>query len=383
MRETYFKRLQIQENTKIYILMSLYPTGGPEAMHQLQSILKNNGVKTFSILPESGNIFQRFRNYEHNYYAGGLGLGEYLERNIIDIPEYLNRGKLNKFYSFKKTRWAILKLIKGLSIIHGSRIIPERYRKYEADYIGGSGGIEDDERNILIVPEYLDHKMVKKFYSLKKIRKVIWWLSWDNYYKSPCKVFDFDSLDPSVFHLSQSQYAYDQLNSQGIKDIEMLGCYIHASEYGNADLNIKKDQIVYAPKKGFEITKTLLQYDSDLSWIALENMNKEQVKKTFQESKVYVDFGNHPGRDRPPREAALNRCCVIVGKRGSACYQEDVNIPSQYKFDLPIDIPRVIKVIKDCIDNYNDRIKDFRVYRDDLVHDAEKVSQQVKRIFDV
>lgn len=53
----------------------------------------------------------------------------------------------------------------------------------------------------------------------------------------------------------------------------------------------------------------------------------------MSKSKVYIDFGNHPGKDRIPREAAISGCIVITGKRGAAAFAEDVCIPETYKFD--------------------------------------------------
>ena len=51
-------------------------------------------------------------------------------------------------------------------------------------------------------------------------------------------------------------------------------------------------------------------------------MTPEQVVDLMSESKVYIDFGNHPGKDRIPREAVINGCCVITGVRGSARFKE-------------------------------------------------------------
>ena len=70
-----------------------------------------------------------------------------------------------------------------------------------------------------------------------------------------------------------------------------------------------------------------------LTWIELANMSRAKVREALCEAKVYADFGNHPGRDRMPREAALCGACVLTGRRGSASYAEDVPLPSRYKLD--------------------------------------------------
>ena len=70
----------------------------------------------------------------------------------------------------------------------------------------------------------------------------------------------------------------------------------------------------------------------NLHWKAIENMSTEEVAELLNRSKVYIDFGNHPGKDRFPREAAISGCCIITGQRGAAANDIDVMIPRSYKF---------------------------------------------------
>ena len=87
--------------------------------------------------------------------------------------------------------------------------------------------------------------------------------------------------------------------------------------------------MLYNPKKGIEFTRQLIEAAPDLNWVPLENMSNEEVRGKLKTSKVYIDFGDHPGKDRFPREAAISGCCVITGKRGSAAY-DDVPIPEDF-----------------------------------------------------
>lgn len=61
-------------------------------------------------------------------------------------------------------------------------------------------------------------------------------------------------------------------------------------------------------------------------------MTTQQIIKILDESMVYIDFGNHPGKDRIPREAALRNCIVMTNKSGSAANDIDIPIPAEYKF---------------------------------------------------
>ena len=52
--------------------------------------------------------------------------------------------------------------------------------------------------------------------------------------------------------------------------------------------------------------------------IKLSGFNTKQIINIYNKTKVYLDFGYHPGKDRMPREAALFNNCIITNKKGSA-----------------------------------------------------------------
>ena len=43
-----------------------------------------------------------------------------------------------------------------------------------------------------------------------------------------------------------------------------------------------------------------------------------QIIQILSRSKIYIDFGFHPGVDHLPREAAILKNCIITNKEGSA-----------------------------------------------------------------
>ena len=111
-------------------------------------------------------------------------------------------------------------------------------------------------------------------------------------------------------------------------------------------------------------------------------MTRKEVIETLQRAKVYMDFGNHPGKDRLPRESAILGCCVITGKRGSARYFEDVPIPEQYKFeDKEESIPTIVERIRDCLENFEERYKDFDYFRQVIREEPKKFLEDLKKIF--
>ena len=295
------------------------------------------------------------------------------------------------------------------------------YKQYNIPFVNK---IEDKKENLLIVPEVAKGISVLLDYS--KIRKAIWWLSVDNFYLSMFlsskrkffirrainkvssmifkrEIFDIFTLVhkriPSInlkdisevqqanFHLVQSYYSFYHLKEKGIPEEKIL----YLSDYLNenflkikVDLYNKENIVVYNPKKGFSFTKMIIESALEIKFVPLINMTREQVIETLQKAKVYIDFGNHPGKDRIPREAAILGCCVIVGKNGSAKFYEDVPIENEFKYDVcPKNIPLIVKKIRNCFDNYEKEVKKFEKYTEIIKNEQSKFIEDIKNIFQV
>ena len=284
--------------------------------------------------------------------------------------------------------------------------------------------LDDSPEHILIVPEaYPIISILRKFI---KIRKIIWWLSFDNFYLSfvlkskknlflprainkltfllfKRRIFDiqeiayrkirknqlnlnkFKIIRDADYHFVQSYYALKHLEEKGVEKNKIF----YLSDYLNenflkaqTDLSKKENIVAYNPQKGFLFTKKIMKHGKDIKFVPLINMTREEVIKTLQRAKLYIDFGNHPGKDRIPREAAILGCCIITGKRGSAAFFEDVPLPDEYKFeDIEKNIPKIIGKIKDCFDNFEERYKDFEYYRNIIKNEPKKFSEDLKKIF--
>ena len=260
--------------------------------------------------------------------------------------------------------------------------------------------IVDHNNNILIVPELI----TQYTQCFKNIQKGIWWMSVDNYtkhnhiatayrnyglwatikgmLKGRLHFSPFPNFDKNVIHFYQSEYARNFLEKSGMTNIYRLSDYLN-NEYLNIDIYTeRKDVVLYNPKKGFKFTEKLIKAAPDLNWVPLQNMTTEQVKDTLLHSKVYIDFGNHPGKDRFPREAAACGCCVITGKRGSAKFHEDVPIDEEFKFDeKKASLKDIIAKIKQCLIDYDNQSKKFNGYRDFIKGEYKTFQDDVKSIF--
>ncbi len=259
----------------------------------------------------------------------------------------------------------------------------------------------DREENMVVVPEIL----YEAFDVIKNATKVAWWLSVDGYKdilkdKYGFSEDDWDEISKldyygfrdreDVFHLAQSYYAIDFLKNHigiPIERVDYLSDYINDSylQIPPEELEIeRKNMVIFNPKKGgWRLKKLIDETKEDILWVPLENLTKEKMRLHMLVAKVYVDFGNHPGKDRIPREAAISGCCIITGKQGAAAFYEDVPIPEKYKFDdsNDVDVSKVRELILEIFEHYEERTKEFEAYRDLIRGEKEKFVMDVMRLF--
>ena len=233
--------------------------------------------------------------------------------------------------------------------------IPDEYKGYGNSMVIGT----PSKDAILIFPEVWVSKSNSEQY--KDYQKVIFWLSVD-YYLENIPKSQFMIFPENVIHICQSCYAIDFLREHRIHNPLYVSDYIN-EEFLNANPSKpKKRQILYNPKKGLDITKKIIAELPDEKFIPIENMTPKQIRELMEESMLYIDFGNHPGKDRIPREAALCGCCVITNRSGSAKYIVDVPINNDYKFNNCF-LNLAIEQIKKVLDNYEACNEDFDDYR--------------------
>ncbi len=320
-----------KNNNKVYIFAPAGKhTGGPELMHQLAAELRANGVKAFMC-----------------YYP-----------NIHPSP------------------------------------VHENYKKYNVPFVRF---VPDKKESIVVMPEV----QVPRALKFEKAQLCMWWLSVDNFFvaqknyakeKFWIRYLKFGTFAAScdwsdVFkrnftHLVQSYYAGDFLNSKGIPEYLYLSDYL-SPVFLSEKPNLKKEDFVcFNPKKGVEYTKQIISASPDINYVPLINMSQNEMKTTLSKAKVYIDFGEHPGKDRIPREAAFLGACVLVGKRGSASNNLDVPIPTEFKFDASDFQPSlVVEKIKDCFSNFEKNQGLFDNYIKKISDEQSRFKTDVKNVF--
>jgi len=354
------KTIQVNNNCKIYIMVPAnVATGGPEALHQLAYVLKNS-LKT--------NVF------------------------IYYIPENKN-NPVHKYY-------------KNYSIKFCKKI-------------------DDDNNNILIIPEYYQFLFYAKKY--KKIQKIIWWLSLDNYFgfkfisennkykrsiiKLPYNlirifnkitnyyfgiftlqdylkiIYKYTNLNKcneikqAKLHLMQSDYAYNYLKKK-LPNSKLLYDYQRDILIKSSKSKIKKklNIICYSHKSNYFIN--LIKSYTGFHFIKLSGLNSKEIIDIFRKTKIYMDFGFHPGKDRMPREAMLFNNCVITNMKGSANNNIDIPIKSKFKFTEKYSNLNNIKIlINQIFFNHKKELKNFNNYKKKILNEKKVFEKQVLNIF--
>ena len=128
--------------------------------------------------------------------------------------------------------------------------------------------------------------------------------------------------------------------------------------------------------------KQIIMSNTDIKFVPLINYGINELIEILLKSKIYVDFGFHPGVDHLPREAAILKNCVITNKEGSANYQDAVSINENFKFN---EKRKSLKLIRNKIiqifNNFDTEIEYFENYRKILYDEKKVFKQQVSKIF--
>ncbi len=245
--------------------------------------------------------------------------------------------------------------------------------------------LQDVSGNTIVFPETMAY-LAK---NVKNAKVVIWWLSIDNYLinfnleyaksngvkatlNELKKMFRRPSFSmlAGYLHISQSVYAKEFLYVKGINS-SIVSDYLNTEFVGeNCDLKKKENIICYNPKKGLQVTKKIMNYyeknNSNFLFVPIIGMNAAGVKKLMQKSKIYIDFGGHPGKDRMPREARIQDCVIITGKKGSANNPIDISINAIYKInekdnDFLVSLDSLIHKIVDSFDSHLENQNDYKL----------------------
>lgn len=229
--------------------------------------------------------------------------------------------------------------------------------------------------------------------SFNQAKRIIWWLSVNNYRGSfenmvMKKLWIKRTIDSaisspsSVFHLFQSRYAEEFVRQRFKATGWMLSDYLADEFLTQNTYHHKLDLVAFNPTKGFRTTRRIIRQAPHIHFEPLIKMSRSEVRSMLASAKIYIDFGYHPGKDRIPREAAMSGCVVIVGRRGSAEYSDDVPIESMYKCPtLPWRSRDIVHLIDAVLSNYQKHYDSQHTYRTLIRREREVFTNQVRDLF--
>jgi len=278
--------------------------------------------------------------------------------------------------------------------------INSAYKKYFVKTISLS---EIDYKNsIFVIPETFTH-LINKF---GKERSIVWWMSVDNFINSGKFIYaiknkflpwNYHSIEKNkgtykslLANLYQSEYAKRFLNQNEINEnVYPLSDYIN-QEYidSSKDIDISKKEniILFNPAKGFKTTKLVIEkFKSKFKFIPIINLSRTEIISLMMRSKIYIDFGNHPGKDRIPRETCIFGCIVVTNTKGSAFNNIDIPIDKYYKIenDDALFLNRIETVLTDCINNYESHIAQFEKYRAKIINEKKEFFRDALEVFNL
>ncbi len=227
--------------------------------------------------------------------------------------------------------------------------------------------VSDSPDHIFVYPEVMASSLEGIKSQLTHSKHVLWWLSVDNAGMTPSLEKEI-SEDNTLIHFVQSYYAMEYVKNQlNIPEerVFRLSDYLNYNFLNIGENSLRDDFVLYNPRKGFERTSRLIQKSAQtIKWLALSGFAPEEIPQVLQCAKVYIDFGEHPGKDRFPREAVCCGCRVITGKRGAAANDFDVPIPDRFKVDDDLNDESILDLISLLIKDYDQTSELYNDYRD-------------------
>ena len=264
----------------------------------------------------------------------------------------------------------------GVELLHQLAHELSRYTGVQMFYTSHGDPIDEyaycQTEYVYELPDNDDFVIVPEIYARANIgqhRRVIFWESVDNYLARS----DDTNFDPSIIHLAQSEYAWDFLiNVVKAKNVMRVSDYINEEFLEPYDeKQPRKPIVLYNPAKGMQYTQKVIDAMPDVQFLPLSGLSRTVLRNIMRGSMLYIDLGDHPGKDRMPREAAASGCCVLTSREGSAMYWEDVPIPNHHKIERT-DVDKITKRIRAILGHYELWICDFRYYQAQI-----KVEKQI------
>ncbi len=232
--------------------------------------------------------------------------------------------------------------------------------------------INDDENNLVIIPE----TMTNYLYKIKSARKAIWWLSVDY------GVWKENFKNDTILHFCQSHYALNFLLSKGVTISYMLSDFVVTYRLISLLIRKKKNIIVYDPRKvNSEFNEVKKIIELNYTFKTIENLDRIRLSILLAQSDIYFDLGGNPGKDRLPREAILHHTIPIISNLGSAVNTIDFQFSTSFKLSLETPPENICKQIIAINKQVYDTFKEYINFHTNVVNEKRIFNAEVNQIF--
>lgn len=229
-------------------------------------------------------------------------------------------------------------------------------------------------------------------------QRALWWLSVDNAIAQNPSLLDATHRrrllsDPGLVQFHQSDYARRFLQANDAARYHPLSDYTdpdflarRAAAAANPPIVERRRVICYFPNKGAALAERFIAGRDALrqpaAFVPLRSMTKAQVRDALFGARIYLDFGNHPGKDRVPREAAIAGAVVLLHAVGAAGCFPDHPLPADYLFtEDDVATGRLHRTVAAILDQPAAHFAAQRLYRETILHEQERFDLEVRAFF--
>ena len=311
-------------------------TGGPEALYQLSDSLIRQGIDARIWLVTSQDVERLEQARESNQY-----------------------------------------LVQGANTLTTRMEVFRDYVKYKFRLCTQ---IELDSDTTFVLPEVYAWALPY----FRRFNTVLWWLSVDNGLGALSKI-NLNSLRAGgVLHVAQSEYARKFLEALGLS-ASMLSDYTLLSQRKTTPLDERPLKVCFnaGQKNIFNldlIEANLKKQVPNLELVRVAKMSAAEVADHFETTRLFVDLGQFPGKDRMIREALMLGSNVLIARAGAGANDLDYRIPSAFKWNMK-SLDELISRTLTMVAKPGLHALYFDEIREDIAREKEIFDSEVRTIF--
>lgn len=325
----------VKNNLKFVVIMCpVMVTGGPENLSQLYAELKKLGLETYFYW--MSDVFAIKKRYQ-------------------DGTWYLCKDEKNTMNSAYVETYGVNSLERDIPL---------------------------DDKTLVIVSEPLAD-MIALF---ENARTAIAWLSIGNFRGKDTEllqyfIFNGKLRDVQCIHFSQSPWIQKKLQSWGVESF-LLGDYINKAYLSESAAEKINNSVAFFPRKAKRLGEAFVAQYNNFNYIRLQNLDKSGMIKALDSAKIYIDFGDFPGRDRVPREALLRNCVIFIRNVACATDFDSFPIDDYFRFsDKDVVDGTLYKKVCETLANYENMKKMQDFMRQQVLEEPALFEKNVKDFF--